>query len=129
MFPAFTAAAANPKASSMSPRRGGTFRIIQEQVTTLDPKEITDTYSATVTKQIHNGLLTYSTNLTPIPDIAQSWIISRDGTVFLPQKPDVFEKLLEFIEHFFRHIVIVFEYGQNFFGGLVALSFKLVFCF
>jgi ABC-type transport system substrate-binding protein len=62
-----------------SPKRGGTLRFVQEQVSTLDPLPLGDVYSATVAAQIHRGLLFYGTNLTPMPDLAESWTISRDG--------------------------------------------------
>jgi oligopeptide transport system substrate-binding protein len=65
------------------PERGGTLRFIQERVTTLDPKELGDVYSATVAAQVHRGLLFYGTNLTPMPDLAESWTISRDGLEFI----------------------------------------------
>jgi oligopeptide transport system substrate-binding protein len=64
------------------PERGGTLRFVQERVTTLDPKELGDVYSATVAAQVHRGLLFYGTNLTPMPDLAESWTISRDGLEF-----------------------------------------------
>ncbi|TPW16386.1 MAG: peptide/nickel transport system substrate-binding protein, partial [bacterium] len=60
-------------------QRGGTLRFAQEQVSTLDPMALGDVYSATVAAQIHRGLLFYGTNLTPMPDLAESWTISRDG--------------------------------------------------
>ncbi len=75
-------AVAAPKLSAPAGPRGGTLRFVQEQAATLDPKEVSDSYSATITKQIHRGLLSYSTNLTPVPDVARSWIISRDGLTY-----------------------------------------------
>ncbi|HEX7880701.1 MAG TPA: ABC transporter substrate-binding protein [Candidatus Eisenbacteria bacterium] len=64
---------------TVQPKRGGTLRFVQEQVSTLDPLPLGDVYSATVAAQIHRGLLFYGTNLTPMPDLAESWTISRDG--------------------------------------------------
>jgi oligopeptide transport system substrate-binding protein len=62
-----------------TPSAGGTLTIIQERASTLDPKEIADVYSGLVSLQIHRGLLIYNANLTPVPDLARSWTISRDG--------------------------------------------------
>lgn len=66
-------------ASRLVPRRGGVLRIVQEHASTLDPKGLSDVYSATVSQQIFRGLLSNDANLTPTPDIARAWTISRDG--------------------------------------------------
>jgi len=69
----------NSIGQNATPQRGGVLRFAQEQVSTLDPMALGDVYSATVAAQIHRGLLFYGTNLTPMPDLAESWTISRDG--------------------------------------------------
>lgn len=69
----------NYPAMTLSPQRGGVLRFVQEQVSTLDPMAIGDVYSATVAAQIHRGLLFCGTSLMPMPDLAESWTISRDG--------------------------------------------------
>lgn len=61
------------------PRRGGTLRYIQEPVESLDPRTGSDVYACTIINQIHRGLLQYSNNLTPVPCLARTWTISRDG--------------------------------------------------
>lgn len=69
----------NLSVPTVTPQRGGVLRFVQEQVSTLDPLALSDVYSATVAAQIHRGLLFYGTNLVPMPDLAESWTISRDG--------------------------------------------------
>lgn len=61
------------------PRRGGTLHFAQEQISTLDPQLVSDVYSGTVCFQVFRGLIAFGTNLTPMPELAESWTISRDG--------------------------------------------------
>lgn len=68
-----------PVGSAPAPRRGGVFRFINEETTSLDPWNTLDTYTAVVCFQIFRGLLVYNTNLSPMPDVARTWTISRDG--------------------------------------------------
>jgi oligopeptide transport system substrate-binding protein len=79
LAPELSAHARATTVTGAQPKRGGTLRFVQEQVSTLDPLPLGDVYSATVAAQIHRGLLFYGTNLTPMPDLAESWTISRDG--------------------------------------------------
>jgi oligopeptide transport system substrate-binding protein len=65
-----------------TPVRGGTLRMVQEQASTIDPKQVADVYSGMLSMQVHRSLLIFNTNLTPVPDLARSWTISRDGLVY-----------------------------------------------
>lgn len=56
--------------------------LLSSQLTTLEPQETTDTDSAAVRYQIYNGLLRMTEAGEPIPDLAESWEISDDGTVY-----------------------------------------------
>jgi oligopeptide transport system substrate-binding protein len=49
---------------------------------TLDPALISDAGSHDFILQIFSGLVTLDDNLQPVPDIAKSWTISADGTVY-----------------------------------------------
>lgn len=87
LLPGPAARAAVPRTESWTPapqeapkpRRGGTLRYIQEPVESLDPRTGSDVYACTIINQIHRGLLQYSNNLTPVPCLARTWTISRDG--------------------------------------------------
>ncbi len=46
---------------------------------TLDPMHITDTVSDTVVRRIFNGLVRFSPDLEIVPDLAENWVISKDG--------------------------------------------------
>ena len=50
--------------------------------TTLDPAVSTETTSAQYIMEIFSGLLKLDKNLEPVKDIAQSWDISHDGTIY-----------------------------------------------
>jgi len=61
----------------------GTLRVLlSSQLTTLEPQNTTDTDSAAVRFQIYNGLVTMTESGTPVADLAESWEISDDGTVY-----------------------------------------------
>ena len=49
---------------------------------TLDPALVSDAGSHDFILQIFSGLVTLDDNLQPVPDIAKSWTISSDGTVY-----------------------------------------------
>ena len=49
---------------------------------TLDPHLSGDTTSAFLVVEIFSGLVTYSTDLQLVPDLAESWTISKDGLVY-----------------------------------------------
>jgi ABC-type transport system substrate-binding protein len=69
-------------AAKETPRPGGTLRIALENPTSLDPARTDDVYEATIVNQIFSGLVQLDANLNVLPDLAQSWTISRDRLVF-----------------------------------------------
>jgi peptide/nickel transport system substrate-binding protein len=62
--------------------------LLSSQLTTLDPQDTTDTDSAAVRYQIYNGLLRMTEEGQAVPDLAESWEISEDGTVYTFQLHD-----------------------------------------
>jgi peptide/nickel transport system substrate-binding protein/oligopeptide transport system substrate-binding protein len=48
----------------------------------LDPANVADIYSASVTNAIYSGLVTTDHNLNVIPDLASSWEVSPDGRTY-----------------------------------------------
>jgi ABC-type transport system substrate-binding protein len=50
-----------------------------EAPTSLDPAVTEDVYTSAVVNQIFSGLLRFDSDLNLLPDVAQSWTISRDG--------------------------------------------------
>ena len=62
--------------------RGGTFNRLWADPPTLDPHLTTDTTSSGVVVEIFSGLVTLNTDLQLVPDIAERWEISDDGTVY-----------------------------------------------
>ncbi len=65
------------------PVQGGVFRLPLESPSTLDPAFTNDAYEATVTNQIFSGLVKWDADLNVLPDVAQSWTISRDGREYV----------------------------------------------
>ena len=61
---------------------GGTFRRLWADPPTLDPHLTSDTTSAFLVVEIYSGLVTLSTDLQLVPDIAERWDISSDGLVY-----------------------------------------------
>ena len=61
---------------------GGTLRMALEAPAQLDPGLTDDAYEATITNQLFSGLLKYDDGLNILPDIAQSWTVSRDGLTY-----------------------------------------------
>ena len=59
------------------------FRYYIEQPGTLDPALAADAYSSMVIAQIFSPLVGLTSDLEPIPQMAQSWTISRDGLVYV----------------------------------------------
>ena len=56
-----------------------TFRFYQEYPNTLDPARSADSYSAGIIAQVYSPLVGLTSDLEPTPQVAESWIISRDG--------------------------------------------------
>ena len=61
---------------------GGVFRRLMGDPPTLDPHLTGDTTSAQVVVEVFSGLVTISTDLELIPDIAHRWDIDEGGTVY-----------------------------------------------
>ena len=61
---------------------GGTFRRLWADPPTLDPHLTSDTTSAFLVVEIFSGLVTLSTDLQLVHDIAERWNISNDGLVY-----------------------------------------------
>ncbi|HYQ95938.1 MAG TPA: ABC transporter substrate-binding protein [Candidatus Eisenbacteria bacterium] len=61
------------------------FRYFSEQPGTLDPALASDAYSSIVIAQIFSPLVGLTSDLEPVPQVAESWTISRDGLVYLFQ--------------------------------------------
>lgn len=69
-----------PRGGALEP--GGTLRVALDLPTDLDPAATDDSYEASVIKQIFSGLLRWDDDLNIRPDIAESWIVSRDGQTY-----------------------------------------------
>ena len=61
---------------------GGVFRRLWADPPTLDPHLTSDTTSAALVVEIFSGLVTLNTDLQLVPDIAERWDISEDGTLY-----------------------------------------------
>ena len=77
--------AAQP-AAAPAPERdrpvGGTMTRLFSDPPTLDPHKTSDTTSAFIIGEVYSGLVTLNTDLQIVPDIAERWEISEDGTVY-----------------------------------------------
>ena len=60
----------------------GVFRRIWSDPPTLDPALVSDTTSMGIVAEVFSGLVTLNTDLRLEPDLAESWEISSDGTVY-----------------------------------------------
>ena len=61
---------------------GGTFNRLWNDPPTLDPHLAGDTTSSGIIVEIFGGLVAFDPDLNLIPDLAESWEISDDGTVY-----------------------------------------------
>ena len=61
---------------------GGVFRRVWSDPPTLDPALVTDTTSSGVVVEVFSGLVALDTDLVLVPDLAESWEISPDGTIY-----------------------------------------------
>jgi peptide/nickel transport system substrate-binding protein len=66
-----------------SASRHQVFRYFTEQPGTLDPALAADAYSSIVIAQIFSPLVGLTSDLEPVPQVAESWTISRNGLVYL----------------------------------------------
>ena len=64
------------------PTMGGAFYYSLIIKIILDPHAVVDTYSASVTNQIFEGLIEFDINTQPVPALAESWIISDDRRIY-----------------------------------------------
>jgi ABC-type transport system substrate-binding protein len=81
LFIAFSCGKGNKKQFEHA---GGGLRLaLDNEPTTLDPKEISDYFSASVVSQIMEGLVSLDPKtLEPQPQLAKSWKVSDDGLTF-----------------------------------------------
>lgn len=63
-------------------RADNTLRLFGSRPTTLDPALVQDANSARYVVEIFSGLVTLDTDLEIVPDIAERWETSKDGTVY-----------------------------------------------
>jgi len=68
--------------SSSAPAANADLRLAGADPITLDPALAGDAGSATYIVEIFGGLVTLDKNLKVVPDIAESWTVSPDGTVY-----------------------------------------------
>ena len=61
---------------------GGVMTRLFRDPPTLDPHKTSDTTSAFIIGEVFSGLVTLNTDLQIVPDIADRWEISEDGTVY-----------------------------------------------
>ncbi len=61
---------------------GGVLRITHSDPPTLDPHLTSDTTSAFIVVELYSGLVTLTTDLRLVPDIAESWKLDESGTVY-----------------------------------------------
>lgn len=77
-----TSAPAMSDADADADYTGGVFNRTWSDPPTLDPHITSDTTSAFIVQEVFSGLVTLSPELQIVPDIAESWDISEDGTVY-----------------------------------------------
>ena len=65
-----------------TPVEGGTLSRLWSDPPTLDPHLTTDATSATVIIEVFGGLVTIGPDLNIIPDLAERWDVTNDGTVY-----------------------------------------------
>lgn len=71
-----------PKANSSASSGTSVLNLSDIDPTTLDPAVTSETTSGQYIMEIFSGLIRLDDNLQPAPDIAQSWDLSSDGTVY-----------------------------------------------
>ena len=69
---------------SLGPGRGvqNTLWLYGSEPTTLDPAMVQDASSATYVVELYSGLVTLNQELEIVPDLARSWEMNADGTVY-----------------------------------------------
>ena len=76
------ASAASGSTGSGEALEGGRFVRLYVDPPTLDPHLTTDATSAQIIVEVFGGLVTIDKDLNVVPDLAESWDISDDGTVY-----------------------------------------------
>lgn len=71
-----------PASEREAPRNGGTFRLWNSAVGSLDPALCFDVSTGNVLYQMFDGLVRFDTILNPVPSLAESWKVTRDGLVY-----------------------------------------------
>ncbi len=71
-----------PELSPLPERVEGELRLVGPDPITLDPACATDAGSAQYIVEIFSGLVSFDRDLVLVPDLAESWKISDDGTVY-----------------------------------------------
>ena len=62
--------------------KGGTLKRLWSDPPTLDPHLVTDTTSAGLIVEMFSGLVTLNSDLEIVPDLAESWDLSENGTLY-----------------------------------------------
>ena len=62
--------------------KGGTLKRLWSDPPTLDPHLVTDTTSAGLIVEMFSGLVTLNPDLEIVPDLAESWDVSENGTLY-----------------------------------------------
>jgi ABC-type transport system substrate-binding protein len=71
-----------PTPVAATPKPGGVLRLAGSEPVTLDPALVEDVYSAEYITKIFSGLVTLDESLEVVPDLAERWEVSKDGTVY-----------------------------------------------
>ncbi|HCV27037.1 MAG TPA: peptide ABC transporter substrate-binding protein [Dehalococcoidia bacterium] len=61
---------------------GGKLRVLGGDPPTLDPALVSDTSSARIVLELFSGLVRLDNSLQIVPDLAETWVRSDDGTVY-----------------------------------------------
>jgi peptide/nickel transport system substrate-binding protein len=76
------AATAKPAAAGQAKRGGELKAAMQVDATSLDPHLSSSYSSSLVIEQVYSGLVQFDENMNIIPDLAESWTVSKDGLVY-----------------------------------------------
>ena len=83
LFPACGASeAGGRRAPDARPREGGSFQMVLEGPSCLEPACVDSVYDALPVSQIFDGLVALDAGLNVVPRLADTWTISRDGLTY-----------------------------------------------
>ncbi len=86
-----TPAVSRPSATPSQGEATLDLRLMADPPTTLDPAMVEDSASAEYVDKIYSGLVGLDEDLNVVPDIAERWELSSDGTVYtFYLRPDVY---------------------------------------